>query len=573
MKRPPIGRLVALFCTMSLALGAIFVRLTVLQVSQAADLQDRALDQRLRTVEIPAQRGHVLDRSGDALALTLPARDVYADPRFVTEPWAYATKLAPFLGVDAGDLVDTLSREDTSFVYLAREVGLVVANDVADLELPGIGLLPSSRRFYPAGPLASQVLGFVGIDGEGLAGLEIEYQDLLAGTPGERTQELDPLGKPIAGGVDIEVEPFPGSSIVTTIDRDLQYQAQAALEQAVAAQHARGGSIVVLVPSTGDILAIASYPWFDPNHFVEAKDGQVRARAITDAFEPGSTNKIITAAAAIQEQVLGLDERVTVPWEMRVDEFFTIHDSHPHAVMQMTLGDIIAESSNIGAAKVGALVGASDLASYLARFGLGQQTGVGFPGESSGIMLPLYRWGAASLATIAYGQGISATPLQMASVFATIANGGRWVQPRLVSATVGPEGTTHPLPASPSRRVVSTETASIVTQMLAYAVEYGTGVNARIHGYQVAGKTGTARIPLKDGPGYVTGQYMASFIGYLPAGDPQVVVAAILDRPAQDYGGLAAAPLFREVARAAIARLRIEPADRVPLPPHALPLP
>ncbi len=325
-------------------------------------------------------------------------------------------------------------------------------------------------------------------------------------------------------------------------------------------------------PRTGDILAMASYPWFDPNRFTQARPAAYRNRAVTDMFEPGSTNKVITAAAAIQEHALPLDRRLSVPWTMRVGEF-TIHDSHPHGVMRMTLGDIIAESSNIGAVQVANLVGSGDLATYLAAFGLGQQTGIGFPGEAAGLVLPVYEWTDTTLATSAYGQGLAATPLQMISVYATIANGGRWIQPRLVRATIDPDGTRHPAPASPTHRVVSPETADMVSRMLAYAVEDGTGTNAQIEGYQVAGKTGTARIPRRDGPGYLIGQYKASFIGYLPAGNPRVVIAAILDRPAQVYGGLASAPLFQRVARAAIARLGIEPADPIPLPPHALPVP
>jgi cell division protein FtsI (penicillin-binding protein 3) len=566
--RPPIGRLIALLCAMFVALGVIFVRLTVLQVSQASELQGRALDQRLRTIALPAQRGQILDRSDEPLALTMPARDVYADPRYVTEPWSTATQLSPLIGEDATDLLPLLEG-DAAFVYLAREVGLDAAQRIDDLRLPGIGLLPSSRRFYPAGDLAAQALGFVGIDGDGLSGLEVRYEHLLAGTAGERTVEIDPDGKAIAGGIGTEVDPVAGTSIVTTIDRDLQYQTQLALEQAVEAQDARGGSVVVLDPKTGEILAIASAPSFDPNAFEDSRESTWRLRAMTDAFEPGSTNKVITAAAALQEGAMRLDETMFVPWEMDVDEF-TIHDSHPHPTIRMTLGDIIAESSNIGAAKVGFALGAPEMARYLARFGLGRPTGIGFPGEARGIMLPLDEWGDANLATIAYGQGISATPLQMASVFATLANDGRRVDPRLVTATVDATGERDELPVAEPERVVSAETADAVTQMLVYAVEDGTGNRARIHGYQVAGKTGTARIPSPDGPGYLEGQYVASFIGYLPAGDPQVVIAAILDRPAQDYGGLAAAPLFREVARSAIARLRIEPAARVPLPPHAL---
>ena len=570
MRRPPIGRLVALLFVMCLALGAIFVRLTVLQVSQAADLRNRAADQRVRTVDLPAQRGQILDRSGERLALSMPARDVYADPRYVVDPWATATRLAPELGVRTGPLVDKLTA-DTTFVYLARQVDLPVAERIAGMELPGIGFLEVSKRYYPAGALAGQLLGFVDVDGEGIAGLELQYQDLLAGEPGERTQELDPYGLPIVGGVDVQRPPVAGASIETTIDRDLQFQAEAALEEAVAQQRARGGTVIVMDVRTGDILAMTSYPWFDPNHFAEADPATYRNRAVTDVFEPGSTNKVITAAAAVQERALPLDQRLSVAWTMRVGEF-TIHDSHPHGVLRMTLADIIAESSNIGAVHVANRVGEADMATYLSRFGLGRQTGIGFPGEADGITLPLSEWTDTTLATSAYGQGLAASPLQMVSVYAAIANDGRWIQPRLVRATIGADGTRLEEPASPTHRVVSAASAEMVSRMLAYAVEHGTGQSARIEGYQVAGKTGTARIPLPDRPGYVEGEYLASFIGYLPAGDPEVVVAAILDRPVQGYGGLAAAPLFQRVARAAIARLGIEPADLLPLPVHALPL-
>ncbi|HSJ50759.1 MAG TPA: penicillin-binding protein 2, partial [Actinomycetota bacterium] len=461
--------------------------------------------------------------------------------------------------------------QDTSFVYLSRQVDREVADRVAELELPGIGSLEVSRRHYPAGPLAGQVLGFVDIDGNGIAGLELQYQDVLAGEAGRRTQELDPYGLPIVGGVDVLVPPVPGASVETTIDRDLQYQAQVALRDVVRSQRARGGTVIVLDPRTGDVLAMTCYPWFNPNLFPEAEPATYRNRAVTDVFEPGSTNKVITAAAAIQEHALPLEERLSVDWTMQVGPF-TIHDSSPHPVERMTLADIISRSSNIGIVHVAERVGETRMAAFLSRFGLGRRTGVDFPGEASGITLPLTAWTDTTLATASYGQGLAASPLQMASVYATIANDGRWVRPRLVRATIGPGGERAEQPSSPTRRVVSAPTAHMVTRMLASAVEHGTGVNARIEGYQVAGKTGTSRISLPNRAGYFKSQYIASFIGYLPAGEPEVVVAAILDRPAQGYGGLAAAPLFQRVALAAIARLGIEPAEEVPPPPHALPL-
>lgn len=556
---------------MVLSLGAIFVRLTVLQVGQAGELQTRALDQRLHSFRLPAERGRILDRSRAPLALSIEARDIYADPRYVTDPWATATRIGPVLGLDVRDLANRLSA-DSSFAYVARQVGLDPARRVEAMNLPGIGFLPVSKRYYPAGPLAPQILGFVGVDGTGLAGLEYEHQLLLAGTPGERTQELDPNGQPIAAGVDLERDPVPGSTVVTTIDRALQFQVQQALAQAVAANRARGGTVIVLDPRTGEILAMATYPWFDPNDFAAARPATYRNRAVTDAFEPGSTNKVITAAAALEEGVIDPSERLPVPSHVRLGQF-TIHDAEAHPFERLTLGDIVAVSSNVGIVRTAERLGPRRLAEYMSRFGLGRETGIGFPGESSGVMLPPSEWGKTVMATASYGAGLAATPLQMASAYATIANGGRRVQPRLVDGTIDPDGMFLRAPAGPSDRVVSATTARTVGEMLAYAVQAGTGVNAQIPGFQVAGKTGTARIPRPDGPGYEEGQYMASFIGFLPASAPRVVIAAILDRPATDYGGVAAAPLFRSVARSAIQRLGIEPSPPLPLPPHALPLP
>jgi cell division protein FtsI (penicillin-binding protein 3) len=571
VSRPPAGRLVALFLVMTLAFVGITVRLAFLQVSRAEELQDLAFEQRVRTTLLPADRGEILDRNGEHLALSTPARDLYADPRQVVDPWGTAEQLAPVLGLRVRGLAQTLS-QDTSFVYLMRGMEPAAADRIMRLGLPGVGSLETTKRSYPAGALASQVLGFVGTDGEGLTGLELAYEELLAGIAGERTYELGPSGQTIVGGIGDLRAAVAGSSVVTTIDLVLQFHVQAALEQAVEAQGARGGTVIVMDPRTAEILAMASYPWFDPNAFELSNESTYPNRAVTDAFEPGSTNKVITAAAAIQEAVLPLDERLSVPWTMRVGDY-VIHDAHPHGVMRMTLGDIVAQSSNIGAVKVADLLGEESLASYLSGFGLGRASGVGFPGESDGIMLPLAEWSDTSLATMAYGQGIAATPLQMTSVFATIANDGRWIQPRLVRGIVDPTGEYRDLAPPQTRRVVTAETGQMVTRMLAFAVEHGTGLNAQVPGFQVAGKTGTARIPAPDQPGYLVGEYIASFIGYLPAGDPKVVVAVILDRPSAGYGGVAAAPLFRDVARAAIAQLRIGPAEPVAPPPHALPIP
>lgn len=571
MVRPPAGRLVALLGAMILAFVAISARLAVLQLGHGPELQERALAQRVRTTTLPAQRGEIVDRDGERLAVSIPAMDVYADPQLVTDPRAVALQLAPVVDVRPWTLASSIS-SDEPFVYVARQMPLGVAERIADLGLPGIGLLETSRRSYPAGTLAAHVLGFVGTDGEGLSGLELAYQDELAGTPGERVLELGLSGQPIVGGVDVERSPVQGSTIVTTLDRELQFQAEVALAEMVQEQGARGGTVIAMDARTFEILAMASIPSFDPNAFQNSPQTVYRNRAVTDAYEPGSTNKVITAAAAIEERAFALDRRFTVPWQMRVGTY-TIHDSHPHPELRMTLGDIVAQSSNIGAVQVAEELGAPALSSYLARFGLGRATGVGFPGEADGILLPLSSWTETSLATMAYGQGIAATPLQMACVYATIANGGRSLAPSLVRGVLDPDGTFHPSERGPARRVVSPSTARMVTRMLAYAVDHGTGTNARIAGFQVAGKTGTARIPAGDGSGYLEGEYIASFIGFLPARDPEIVIAAIVDRPVAGYGSVAAAPLFRRVAMASIATLGIAPARPLDLPPHAMPVP
>jgi cell division protein FtsI (penicillin-binding protein 3) len=568
MRRPPFRRLIAMFALFAFALASIVVRLGVLQVSRAEAYQDEAMRQRVSTVELPAWRGRILDRSGEPLAISIPAFDVYADPSYVVSPWKTARALADILDLDVKPLARALATEST-FVYVARHVSPTAAEQIRARRLPGIDELPVSARAYPAGALAPQLLGFVDVDGKGISGLELQYDAQLAGRPGGRTWEHGPDGRPIAGGIDVERRPVSGADVETTIDRDFQYQVQTALARYVRMNHASDGTVIVMDP-TGEVSAMATYPWFDPNDPAASPVAAQRNRPIVDVYEPGSTNKVITAAAAIEENVIPLDERLLVPWTMRVGDYI-IHDSHSHPREPMTLADIVAQSSNVGAVMVADRLGETRMARYLSSFGLGRPTGVDFPYEARGIMLPLSQWSDTSLATMAYGQGIAVTPLQMISVFATIANGGRWVEPRLVRGTADANGF-HPAPPPASRRVVSEATARTVTQMLSAAVADGTGTEAQVAGFEVAGKTGTARIPRPDG-GYYTDRSIASFIGFLPAGDPKVVIAAILDRPTTVYGGIAAAPLFQTVARYAIERFGITPAPSVGVAPHVLSTP
>ncbi len=565
MKRPPAGRLVALLGAMVLALVGVTARLVTLQVGDHRALAAQGLEQRVHPTELPAERGAIVDRTGAPLAITLHARDIYADPRYVTDPVAEARKIARVLDMPARDVERRLQTPDATFVYLGRQIDVKVADRLEALGLPGIGFLDVPKRYYPAGSLAPQVLGFVGVDATGLAGLEYEYEDVLAGTSGTRTVELDGDGLPIASGIEILEPAIAGRTLVTTLDREVQYLAQEALRRAVRENHAKGGTIVVMDARTGDISAMASYPWFDPNDFEHAHREAVRNRAVTDMFEPGSVNKVVTAAAALESGSVGVREVFQVPWWMRVGGY-TVNDSHSHPVQPMTLGDIVAHSSNIGSAMVAERVGSAELASVLARFGYGSPTGVEFPGEAGGVVPDLLNWTDITRATAAYGQGISMTPLQMAAVYATVANGGLWVQPRLVRGTSEPDGQLDVAARPEPHRVLSEDTARMLTRMLASVVETGTGGAAQIPGYQVAGKTGTAR-KLVDGR-YVR-RYMASFVGFLPASDPRVVIVVSIDEPRTVYGGVAAAPVFSEIARHVIQRLAIPAAPPVRLPPFA----
>ncbi|MEP7059858.1 MAG: penicillin-binding protein 2 [Actinomycetota bacterium] len=567
MRRPPGARLIVLLVMFVFAFGGITVRLGVLQLRDQRAYAAQGLAQRVHTIALPATRGMILDRDRIPLAITVQARDICADPRAVVDPVGTAEAIAPLLDMRPHTMLRALTSRGT-FAFLARQADAGVAAKVEALDLPGIFTTPVTKREYPAGNLASQTLGFVNIDGAGVYGLESQFESLLAGEPGQERVELSPGGQVIPEGVQVLDPPIPGSTVVTTIDRQIQFQAQQYLQQAVQENHAVGGTIIVMDPKSGDIYAMANYPTFDPNAFSAVNPSRFQDRALTDTFEPGSVNKIITAAAGLEVGGVSMSQRFSVPDQRTIGDF-TIHDSEIHPVEQMTLGDIITKSSNIGASEVADKVGRTSLATYLARFGYGRTTGLAFPNEATGDVPATPDWTDTSLATISYGQGITVTPMQMASVYATVANGGTLVQPRLVLGTKDPSGAFHPVPDSPTRSVIGRDTAGQLTQMLSSVVSDGTGTNAAIPGYQVAGKTGTALIPNPQG-GYLKNDYVASFIGFLPASSPRVVVAAIIDRPSTVFGGVAAAPLFQQVARYAIHRLGIAPGEPVPLPPSAL---
>ncbi|MBW3662184.1 MAG: penicillin-binding protein 2 [Actinobacteria bacterium] len=570
--RDPVGRrAVFLLVVYVVAFVGITARLVLVQVVRADELALEGIRQRVRTVELPPQRGRIYDREGDVLATSVDAATVYADPRayrpeerpdgLIAPPagdvGTTAATLAPILGLDA-DAIATQLRKDAHFVYLARQLDWRVGEHVLDLGLPGIGVLTEPRRDYPAGGLAGQIVGFTGIDGDGLHGLELQYDRLLRGEPGTLALERAPGGLAIASGTR-QLEPATaGTDLVLTIDREIQHVAETAAQGAVEEFNAVGASVVVLEVRTGDVLAMASAPGFDPDALDGSDPATWRNRAVTDMFEPGSVQKALTAAAALEEGVVTPDTVFAVEDRIRVGNK-TFSDSHDHPTEDLTFSEIIAASSNVGTIKVAQLLGPERLATYLEAFGYGQPLGTGFPGEAPGMVLPVDQWWTTSLPTIAIGQGVAATLLQAAHAYATIANDGLAVPPRIVRGTVAEDGRLHPTVEGDRRRVIGAKTSRALREILAGVVdEGGTGGNAAVANYDVAGKTGTARKPLPDARGYST-EYVAAFVGFAPVDDPQVVVAVMVDEPRPIWGGVVAAPVFAEVMEFALLHRQVAP--------------
>jgi cell division protein FtsI/penicillin-binding protein 2 len=543
-----------------LAFLLMSVRLFVVQIVEGPRYADLAVAQRHEVVEFPARRGSILDRDGRPLALSVNLQTVFADPTLIDEPRQAADKLSRILGADPEDLEEVLrgTSPGSRFEYVARQVQPAVAREIEALRLEGVFMRPEAKRMYPNGSLAAHVLGFVNIDGEPQEGIEVQYDDILEGRPGRMTLEEDPGGRPLPQAEFSYRPPRPGDSLLLTIDKDIQHYTEVTLADAVRRYGASAGTAIVMRPATGEILAMANLPRFDPSSPGEFPASARRNRALTDVYEPGSVYKIVTVAAALQERVVKPSTTFVVPPEMRVADR-VIHDSHSHPTETMAVRDIIRESSNVGTVMIGQALGAEKLDAYVRRFGFGTPTGLDFPGESPGIVLPLESWSGSSIANIPIGQGVAVTPIQMLSAFATMANRGKWVEPKLLYETVDSDGNVRS-GAPSTRRIVSRRVARQMTEMLGAVVAEGTGIEAQVAGYRVAGKTGTAQKPLSDGRGYGD-EYVASFGGYAPLRRPQVVALVVLDNPDPIWGGMTAAPTFKLIVGHALRELGVPPSD------------
>jgi cell division protein FtsI (penicillin-binding protein 3) len=553
-------RLLALLILSMLAFLAISGRLVVLQVFDAGSLDQAAARQRLTVIELPATRGRIFDRNLNDLAISIPARAVWADPRLVRDKRRTAARLAAAVGVPEAAIARRLHSKGR-FVYLARRIPRARGEAVQALNLPGVFVELDVARRYPSGGTAAQVLGFVDVDGHGQAGVELHYDGLLRGQPGKVQLERDPQGRAIPQGRRSLEPAVPGTDLVLTIDQHLQYVTELALAKAVRDHKARAGSVVVLRPGTGEVLAMANVPTFDPNRIGRSKPEALKNRAISDVFEPGSTNKTITAAAALQHGIVTPKTETIVPDSIPLCPEKTFRDSHSHAPELMTFADIVAQSSNVGTIMAARDLGPDRLYQAQLAFGYGRRSGVDLPGESPGIVRPPQDWYCTDLGTNAIGQGVAVTVLQMASVYATVANGGVLRTPTLLRGTVDARGRVAGADRGPGRRVLSAATARSLSRILEGVVaDGGTGTQAALEEWQVAGKTGTAGKPDTERGGYRPGAYVGSFIGFAPARRPAVVVAVMIDEPTNGYyGGTVAAPVFREVTSTALRRLGVVP--------------
>ncbi len=537
-------------------------RLVQLQGLDATAYADEAAASRLRTVNLPATRGDITDRNGVALATTVDAVNVTADQTLVEKPAETAALLAPLIGADVASLESRLTG-DRRFVYLAKGITPKRWSQIRALKLPDFDGLPgifsehASKRVYPAGSTGANMVGFVGADQAGLGGLEYALDDQLKGTDGTATFEMGAGGRRIPSAQDAEQAAVAGKDVQLTIDRDIQWVAQRAIAKKVKETKSESGTVIVLDPQTGDLLAMATAPTFDAND-PSASPADARGnRPLTEPYEPGSTGKVATAAALLEERAVTPQTPITVPNRLyRAGKSFK--DFEDHETMRLTYAGTVAKSSNIGTILAAERMGLRKLHPYLEKFGIGQPTGLGMPGETAGVLPPLKNWSATTGYTLPFGQGYSVNTVQMASVFATIANDGVRVSPRLVAGYSRGGGKVTPAPASKHTRVVSPRTARTVRLLTETVLgEGGTAPLARIPGYRVGGKTGTAQrfVPRC---GCYQG-FTMSFIGMAPVDKPELVVAVTLQDAHGIGGGITAGPVFKEVLSFALQSQRVPP--------------
>ena len=546
---------------------AIEARLFYLQVLQHGDLKARADRQQLDTIDVPAKRGEILDRHGRVLAYSVDADTIFANPREIAAPERTASLVCAALHDCDGAMRQAMLRglrKDSRFVYLARKVTADESARVRALNIKGIAFLKENRRYYPKKELAAHVLGYVGTDNVGLAGLESAFDPHVRGKDGKVLVTTDARQHAIFSRV--ERAATSGAGLELTIDQFLQHIAERELRAGVLETRAAGGTAIVMNPQNGEILALANWPTFNPNAYKESPEGARRNRAVQDLYEPGSTFKLVTASAALEEQVVrGTDPIDCAPGYIKFEGRPAIHDVHRYGVLPFS--DVIVKSSNVGAIKVGLKLGPERLGRYVSRFGFGRPLAPDFRGENPGIVWNPARLDTSALASVSMGYQVGVTPIQMAAAASSIANGGTLVEPRVVRAIIR-DGRRSAVQPKALRRTVSERTAAELTAIMEEVVERGTARNAQIPGFTIAGKTGTAA-KLVNGR-YSKSEYNASFVGFVPSRRPALTILVVIDSPrgggSSYYGGIAAAPVFKRIAEASLRQLGVAPNINPPPP-------
>jgi cell division protein FtsI (penicillin-binding protein 3) len=553
-------RLLGVLAVLAVLFVVVAAKVVDLQVLRPDPYLEWGEAQRVSTRTLAAERGAILDRNGDELAISRPARTIFVDPELIAEPSVEAAQVAPLLGLDVTEVTAKMAGEGR-FEYLARKVPVEVADQIEALGLAGVGILDESERYLPAGTSARSLVGTVDTDNQGTSGLEVLLGEQLTGEPGSVSLERSPTGRTIAVG-EHSLEPaVAGDDVQLTIDRAIQYEAERLLGDQVAATEAKGGVAIVMVPDTGEILAMANMVR-DPDTG-EVVTGTNNA-ALTTQYEPGSVMKVATIAGALEAGLVDPSTTMTLPPTLQIyDDVF--QEAEPRGQVTWSVADILAHSSNVGTIKIGQLLGPDRLHDVLTSFGFARPTAVGFPNEVPGALLDTDDWSGTSLATISIGQGVAVSPLQMLMAYNVIATGGEYVDPSLVRSTIDADGVEHPAATGSHHRVISEETAAELNNMLRSVVQVGTGKLAQVPGYVPAGKTGTAWKRQDNGTYFDAGgvrQYQSTFVGFVPAEQPALSVYVMIDEPRSGIytGGATAAPVFSKLSSFALRRLGIPPA-------------
>ncbi len=553
------ARIVIIGACFGLLFIAVSAKAFKLQILQHEEMVRRAERQHQRSVPLTPGRGAILDCNGNNLAVSVEMYSCYGEARHIQDVEATATALAPFLEVTQQEIVRKI-RGSKNFVWLERRIPPERATRIRNLKLRGIGFAPETKRFYPNSEIAAHVIGFTGIDPNGLGGVELKYDSIILGNTGFLVTERDALGRDLAPRAELVKSSSPGKNVVLTLDKNIQYITEKELAQAVTASGAKGGIALVLEPDTGRVLALANYPTFNPNSYYRYSQADLRNRAVADSFEPGSTFKVFLVAAALEERLVRPGDALNCENGSYTIATHTVHDTHRYG--NLSVSEILKYSSNIGAAKIGFKLGSERLSRYLRSFGFGERTGIDLPGEAPGNMRNRQRWYGIDLATISFGQGISASAIQLATAFSAVANGGKLMKPYVVERVLDDSGTElHRVAPQMVRRVISADTAAKVTRMMETVTDAGgTGTNAALEGYRVAGKTGTAQKADPVTRRYSASKRTASFIGFIPADRPRLTILVVIDEPkTSPYGGVVAAPAFRGIALNSLAYLKVLP--------------